>query len=86
MSARFCAFAQFIGGLGEVSIHVDIRYAGTDELVWKTEVHHLDFPNRSTLVQLVLTLEGCPFEWPGVYILELFCNNTWVCDTQVSLL
>ena len=82
---RFCVFAQLINGLGVVPFFIDIRFAETDELVWTSEVRELTFPNRSTVVQLALTIEGCQFERPGLYFLELFCDNTWVCDTQLLL-
>ena len=82
---RFCVFAQLNNGLGIVPFFVDIRFADNDELVWTTETHELNFPNRNTIVQLAMTIEGCRFERPGLYILELFCDNTWVCDTQLLL-
>ncbi len=82
---RFCIFAQLIRGLGQVPFFVDIRFAETDELVWNTEVRQLRFPDRTTVVQLALTIEDCSFERPGLYTLELFCDNTWVCDTQILL-
>ena len=82
---RFCVFAQLNNGLGRVPFFIDVRFAETDELVWTTEVRELTFPNRSTVVQLALTIEGCRFERPGLYILELFCDNTWVCDTPLRL-
>jgi hypothetical protein len=83
---RFCVFAQLINGLGRVSFHIDIRFAETDELVQTTEVRELTFPTRSTVLQLALAITGCRFERPGLYLVELFCNNTWECDTQLLLL
>jgi hypothetical protein len=65
--------------------YVDVRFAGTDTLVWTTEVRELTFPDRTTVVRVAVTIEGCRFERPGLYLLELFCNNTWVCDTRVLL-
>lgn len=82
---RFCIYAQLVNGLGEVPFYVDIRSAETDELVWNTQVRQLRFPDRTTVVQLALSIEGCRFQQPGLYILELFCDNTWVCDTQILL-
>lgn len=82
---QFCIFAQLINGLGQVPFFVDIRYTKTDELIWNTEVRRLQFPDRRMVVQLALSIEGCLFERPGLYTLELFCNNTWVCDTQILL-
>jgi hypothetical protein len=82
---RFCVFAQLTNGLGDVPFWVDIRFAATDELIWATETRMLFFPSRNTVVRVALTIEGCRFDRPGMYLLELFCNNTWVCDTQVLL-
>jgi hypothetical protein len=82
---QFCVFAQLVNGLGRMPFLIDIRFAQTDELVWTTELRELVFPNRNTVVQLALTIEGCPFGRHGLYLLELFCNNTWVCDAQLQL-
>ena len=83
---QFCVFAQLVNGLGEVSFFVDIRSTTDDELIWTTATRRLTFPNRTTLIKLALTIEGCRFDHPGLYLVQLFCNNTWVCDTQVRLL
>jgi hypothetical protein len=72
---RFCVFAQLINGLGSVPFFIDIRFAETDELIWTTAVNELVFPSRSTVVQLAVTIEGCRFERPGLYFLELFCEK-----------
>ena len=83
--SRFCVFVQLNNGLGRVPFYIDVRFAQTDELVHTTEIHSLFFPNRNTVVQLAMEMNGCRFDSPGLYILELFCNNTWVCDTQLAL-
>jgi hypothetical protein len=83
--SRFCFFAQLTNDLGRVPFFVDIRFAATDELVWMTETRELNFPDRHSIVQLALLIEGCRFERAGLYGLELFCDNTWVCDTQLLL-
>lgn len=83
--SRFCVFTQLINGQGEVPFFIDIRFAETDALVHTTETRSLTFPDRTTVVQMALTIEGCRFQSPGLYLLELFCDNTWVCDTQLLL-
>ena len=82
---RFCLFAQLVNGHGQVPCFIDIRFAETDTLVYTTETRILSFPDRTSVVQLALMIEGCRFQTPGLYLLELFCNNTWVCDTQLLL-
>jgi hypothetical protein len=82
---RFCVFAQLTNGLGEIPFFVDIRFSLSDELIWTTQTRQLNFPTRKSVVQVALTIEGCRFDRPGLYLLELFCDNTWVCDTQLLL-
>ncbi len=82
---RFCVFAQLANGLGPVSFFIDIRDASSDELIYTTIPRALTFPDRHTTIQMVVAIEGCVFERPGLYLLELFCENTWVCDTTLVL-
>jgi hypothetical protein len=79
---QFCVFAQLTNGLGAVPFFVDVRDAETDTLVHTTKTRHLNFPDRTTVMQLALTIEGCRFERPSLYLIELFCDNTWVCDAR----
>ncbi len=60
-----------------------IYYLDTDSL--SCETTNLVFPDRQTVVQVAMTIEGCRFQEPGLYLLELFCDNSWVCDTQLRL-
>ena len=85
-AARFCVFAQLVNGLGRIPFFIDVRDAGTDELIWTTQIKELVFPDRRTISQLAMTIEGCVFPRKGLYILDLYCDNTWVCDTQLQLL
>jgi hypothetical protein len=82
---RFCIFAQLVGGLGQVPFFIDIRYAATDGLVYTTARNVLSFPDQMTVVQVALAIEGCQFEQPGMYLVELFCDNAWVCDATLLL-
>jgi hypothetical protein len=82
----FICFAQLLGGLGEVPFHVDVRRAEDNQLIYWTGVRALHFPDRSVVLQLAVTITGCVFERPGVHLVELYCDNTWVADTTVRLL
>jgi hypothetical protein len=83
---RFCLFAQLSGGLGEVPFFFDIRHAQRGELVHTTLTNRLRFPDRTTVVQVAMNIEGCDFAYPGLYFIELFCDNAWVCDVPLKLL
>ncbi|HEX3315894.1 MAG TPA: hypothetical protein VHR72_13425 [Gemmataceae bacterium] len=82
--ACFCVFAQLINGLGNVPFHFDIRFAATDELIWTSGTNELFFATRFSTVQVAMTIEGCLFPHSGLYRVELFCDNTWVCDSELS--
>lgn len=81
----FVCFAQLIGGLGDVSVHIDIRSASDRNVIACTNVRTLSFPDRESLVHLAWTLPPCTFAQPGLYLIELYCNNTWITDTTLEL-
>lgn len=82
---RFCVFAQLINGFGRVPFFIDIRDAARDQLIHTTQTNYLLFPNRNTLVQLAMSIEQCFFPQSGMYLVELYCDNTWVSDTNLLL-
>lgn len=81
----FVCFAQLTNGLGEMTIHIDIRRASDMTLVDWFGPHRIRFPNRDMLVQAALTFPGCIFPEPGLYLVELYCDNAWVADTVLHL-
>jgi len=82
---RIVVFAQLTGGLGAVPFFVDIRREGEEDGIHTSTVQTIIFPNRIRLMQLALTIENIRFPEPGVYVIDLFCHNTWVCDTTLTL-
>jgi hypothetical protein len=78
-------FAQLIGGLGDVPFYFDIRRAEDDRLVRNTDIRVLHFPDRTSQRQVVVNVEGCVFDKPGIYLVELYCDNRWVADTTIRL-
>ena len=82
---QLVGFAQLTGGLGDVPFFLDIRSEQTGILVRSTATRSIHFPDRTAVVQLAVTIEGIQFSEPGLYVVDLFCHNTWVCDTTVLL-
>jgi hypothetical protein len=80
------SYAQLTSGLGQVPFYFDLRFAQTGQLVRTTNIHTLNFPSRDKLVELALTMQGCPFPQAGVYLIELHCNAQWGADTALELL
>jgi hypothetical protein len=82
---NFCVFAQLSHGLGKVPFHFDIRHVKSNRLIRTTDTKVLDFSTRSQIVQLAMSIENCHFEWEGVYLVELYCGDTWLCDARLEL-
>ncbi len=82
---HFCAFAQLSQGLGTVAVHFEIRAADSEKVLFATSRRRLEFPHRDFLIQLAVEVRGCTFDTPGVYLIELFCDDQWVCDTSLLL-
>ncbi len=82
----FTCYAQLRNGLGDVRVHYDIRRESDDRLIRNTEVHVLRFADRRAQLQVAVTIEDCLFDAPGVYLVELYCDNTWVADTTLRVL
>ncbi len=82
----FCVFAQLSGGLGEMPISYDLVRARDERLVHTSRVRRVRFDRRSQLIQLFARFEGIVFEEPGVYLMQLFCDNAWVADVALEIL
>jgi hypothetical protein len=85
MAKDFVVFAQLTQGLGQVPFYIDIRFPGTNQLVYTSNVHRAHFRNRDMTVHLAYTMPGCRFPHAGLYLVELFCNNQWMADTTLLL-
>ncbi len=84
--SRFCVFAQLVNGLGEVPFYIDIRSAKSNRSIYTTATRVLTFPDRLTVRQIVVAIAEVRFSKPGLYLLELFCDNSWVADVPLHLL
>ncbi len=81
----FVVFARLAQGLGTIPFRVDIRLAASGQFVAGTLVQQLVFPDRDTIVNMVVTVKGVCFPQPGIFLVELLLDNQWVADTTVEL-
>ncbi len=82
---QFCVYAQLVGGLREVPFHIEVVFAAREEIVRTTDTRTLRFPNRSVVVEMVCQILNCRFAEPGLYLVELWCENTCIADVPVLL-
>ena len=80
---RLVVFVQLSGGIGDVPFYFDVRQDGTDVGICTTPIRSMRFSSRTAVIQLAMTIEGVHFPEPGMYVIDLFCHNKWVCDATV---
>jgi hypothetical protein len=68
-----------------VTVHLDVRRAADDYLVFVTAPRTLTFARRTRVLEVAWRIEGAVFPSPGVYLVELHCNNNWVGDVAVHI-
>lgn len=83
--SHFCVFAQLSGGLGETPVHVEVRSGTSGRLMYATVPQTLTFPNRDFLMQVAFEVRQCRFKEPGTYLMELYSDDRWICDTTLLL-
>ena len=74
------------GGLGELSTFIDIRHAETGELIPWTTPQRIRLESRNSVAYLLILLDEVPFPKPGIYFVELYCENTSIADCRIQLL
>jgi hypothetical protein len=82
----FRVFAQLGNGMGDVRVHFDISRASDGRLIHASDVQMVRFARRSLVFQVSMEFLGIQFPEPGVYLVGLFCDNTWVADVTMELL
>lgn len=81
----FVVFARLAQGLGSIPFRVDIRLATSGQFVAGTSVQQVVFPDRDTIVNMVVTVKGVSFPQPGIFLVELLLDNQWLADTTLEL-
>ena len=82
---RMVVAAHLRGGFGEVHSHIEVRQAETGFIVAKTTPRLLVFQDRDMLIRLTNEVRGVRFPKPGIYLIELNCEDTCIADTSLEL-
>jgi hypothetical protein len=83
---QLCVFAQLVGGVGEVPTTVEVVNAETETVVYAFPEQGLRFASRQTIVSACFRIRNCVFSEPGVYVVELYCQGTFIDDRTLHLL
>jgi hypothetical protein len=81
---QLCVFAQLAGGLGPSSVQARVVDAATGEEVFGSPAHQVTFPGGTAVVTVLFRLRDCPFPHPGTYLVQLFCQGTFIDDRRLT--
>ena len=70
---------------GPLRVFVDVRSLTTVELIYRIDPKVVTFASRTSVANIVFRVEACRFPSAGLYLVQLFCDNSWVCDAQLTL-
>ena len=83
---RLCVFAQLIGGIGEVSLRLEVVSAENEAIIYTSPEQPVRFPDRRTTMSACFRILECPFPRPGVYLVELYAQGVFLDDRALHLL
>ena len=74
---QICVYLQITSCRGPAQGRIEIRNADTDELVFVTQSHTMQFRNDPLEIQGVkFRIRGCLFQEPGLYWVQFWYNET----------
>ena len=82
---EFCVFFDFVGGVAESIIRVEICDPRSDTVVFRTADRVVRFSGRHTTVAVNFRLKDIAIPDPGDYIIEVYCNNEFVDDRLLRI-
>ncbi len=68
-----------------MTTRIDVRPAESIKIVYSTNVHEFTMTDRNILIRSVNAMTGVPFPQPGIYLVELFCEDTCIADIRLNL-
>lgn len=80
---KLCIFAQLVGGIGPVTLRLDVVRAAIREVIYSSGPRNVAFPGRHTTVAFSLRLRQFVFPAPGEYWVELYCQDQFLDDRLI---
>lgn len=82
---KISVFARLRGGSGNVPVHLEISQAATGEMIRRTPNFILPFLDRTKAYDFICSIVDLIFPTPGVYFVEMYCNNEFVDDQAIRV-
>src|SRR3954466_11270283 len=82
---RLCIVALLSGGLGELTLQLDIVRDADQTLLYSMADRPIRFATRHSMVYACFRFEQFTFPAPGVYQIELYCQGQFIDDRMLVL-
>lgn len=82
---QIVVFAELVGGLGNLPFTIEIVNARSGATIFRTRERVLRFKDRLEVMQLAHAIHFIRFSSPGVYFVQLWCNNRFIADARLVL-
>jgi hypothetical protein len=82
---KMCVVALMRDGQGEVRFRADLLRADTLEVIRRSKDYLVNFVDRHRSTLVAIRLKEVLFPQPGLYLVELFCEGTFVDDQLISV-
>ncbi len=83
---QICVVAQLAGGVGDITMRVEITKADGITTVYSSPEYPLHFQSRHSIVRPCIRIRECLFPTSGEYTVVLYCNGTFLDDRTLYLL
>ena len=77
---KFGVVSQLAGGIGTIEMICQITLASSGQVIYQSQPHRLTFTQRHMTLFYAVKLSSFPFPSRGVYLVELFCDGSFVED------
>lgn len=83
---QLCVFAQLTECRGTLALWAEVRHADTDEVIFRTQIRSVTFPNTPLAVHgWPLRFHNLFFPEPGLYWVQLWCDGTMLAQQPLRL-
>jgi hypothetical protein len=82
---RLCVFLQLTDAEGEAPGYIRVRQAESDQVVFESAEHSIQFRDRLQMKWALFHITDCPFPDPGLYLVEFYFAGRWVVDLRLLL-
>jgi hypothetical protein len=83
---QLCVYVQLTGHAGTTNCRVIVVRPETEQQIYSAPLQVVECIGPLDVVPVFFVLEDCEFDAPGVYYVQVFCDQKLVCERPLLLL